>query len=73
MIWLVVGFQLGTYVGSELGLWGGGVIGTILGAVYVLPIRPCEGSVIGYLECIIDGDVDGKCLCFCCCIGYVNM
>ena len=60
----MVGFELGTNVGSELGFLGGKVIGTILGAVDRLPIRIYNGRVIGSLEGFIDGAVDGKCLCF---------
>ena len=49
------------------------MIGTILGAVYKLPIGTCDGRVIWSLKGFIDGAVDGKCLCLCCCIGYVHM
>ena len=37
-LWLVVGFEPGTHIGYELGLWDGRVIVTILGAVYGLPM-----------------------------------
>ena len=49
------------------------MIGTILDAVYGLPIGTCNIRVIRSLEGFIDGYLDGKCLCFCCCIGYVHM
>ena len=49
------------------------MIGTILDAVYVPPIGTHNSRVIGSLEDFIDGALDGKCLCFCCCIGYVHM
>ena len=72
-LWLVVGFELGKNLGYEIDLWDGRVIGTILGAVYGLKIGTFNKRVIGSLEGFIDRDVDGKCLCFCCCIGYVHM
>ena len=70
---LVVGSELGKNGGSELGFWYGRVLGTILSAVYVLPIGTCNGRVLGYLEGFIYGSVVGKCLCLCCCRGYVHM
>ena len=69
-LWLVVGFEPGTH---ELCFWDGIVIGTKLGAMYRLPIWKCGKIVMGYFEGFIDGDVDGKCLCFCFFIGYVHM
>ena len=72
-IWLVVGFELGTNLGYELGFCDGRVLWKILGAVYGIPIGKCDGRVIVSLEGFIDGAVNGKCLCFCCCIGYVHM
>ena len=41
------------------------MIGSILGAVYGLPIEICDSRVIGSLEGFIDGAVEDKCLCFC--------
>ena len=71
--WLVFGFQLGANVGYEMDFWYGRVIGTILFAVYGLPIGTCEGRVKWSLEGFIYGAVDGECLCLCCCIGYVHI
>ena len=72
-LWLGVGFELGTNVGYEIGLWNGRVTGTILGDVYTLPIGTCNKRGIGSLEGFIDMAVDGKCFCYCCCIGYVHI
>ena len=38
------------------------MIGTILGAIYGLPIEIYEGRVIGSLEGFIDGAVEDQCL-----------
>ena len=70
--WVVL-FELGTNGGSELGFWYGRLRGTILVALYGIPIGKFDGTLIGYLEGLIDGDVVGKCLCFCCCSGYVHI
>ena len=68
-----VGFELEKNGGSEISFWDCNVLGTILSAVDGLPISKYDGTVLGYLESFIYGDVVGKCLCFCCCRGYVHM
>ena len=64
-IWWVVGFELRTNWGSELGLWDGRVLGTILGSVDGLSICTFDGSMLEYLEGFVDGAVVGKFLCLC--------
>ena len=49
------------------------MLGTIIGTVDGIPIGTCDGRVLGYLECFIDGAVVGKCLCLCHFRGYVHM
>ena len=60
--WLgwVLGLEIGTNGGSELGFWYGRVLVNILGAVGVLPLGTCDGTVLGFLEGFIDGVVVGK-------------
>ena len=36
------------------------MIDTIIGDVYGLPLGKCSGTVLGYLEGLIDGDEVGK-------------
>ena len=66
----VVGIYLGTNGWFEIGFWDSRLIGTILGAVDGFPLVTCDGTLLGSLEDLIDGDEVDKCLCLCCCRGY---